>query len=92
MAEIFSDKSLSNIKRPGIELRTRISSNSDYSASPAAAADHQISTHYSQQIVRAYEIQSIYMWLGLRLGIAGEAGYNGILTVFPRGFSKVYPT
>ena len=80
IAEDFSDKSLSKSKRPGIELSTRVSSNSDYTASPTAAANHQIWTHYNHQIVRAYKIYSIYIGLGLLLGIAGEAGYDGILT------------
>ena len=55
IAKNFSDKSLSKSNTWGIELSTRASNNSDYTARPTPAAS-QISTHYSRQIVRAYKI------------------------------------
>ena len=55
----------------------RVTSNSDYTANPTAAAKHQKLTLYNHQIVRAYKI---YVDRGLLLVIAGEAGYDGILT------------
>ena len=57
IAENFGDKSLSKSKvRLSIELSTIVSSNSDYTANPSAAADHSNLTLHNRQTARAYEI------------------------------------
>ena len=65
------------MKKLGIKLLTRVSSSSYYTASRAAVAE----TTRSQLIMtkRSYARLKYRVYI-IGLGIAGGAGYNGILT------------